>query len=376
MDLINDFMKKFNLNCCCSGTDPRDEALVTVQTSSATKMSAASMAYAEETVPIAVQVTAISQAPQFASPVKPQAAKLTPRGVAADSGGTDSAAGGATETAEQEEKRYDPDSGKTLTFEELYQLFGGRSSRAEINNYWETTMTVDYCQESQEHQHAVEDADQVEQAFEEVEEQPKVKPKAKVMKTPKMSTAASAVGGQSGAGGSSSSKKPEKAKEKKSAAPAKVQKVSKAIEATQKAKEGDALFQQQRFEDAIVVYTAALELDGECIVALCGRGGCRLRMNRLDEAKQDLEKALSIDPNHLLALRDKAEVALKQDDYDGAIAAFDEKLRLAPVDGKALCGRADAKLRKGDKTAAITDLMMAQRLGYPGAQELLAKAKA
>jgi len=131
MDLINDFMKKFNLNCCCSGTDPRDEGLVTVQTTSAIK-STTPLAYAEETVPIAVQVTAIPQAPQFASPVKPQAAKLTPRGVAADSGGTDSAAGGATETAEQEEKRYDPDSGKTLTFEELYQLFGGRSSRAEI----------------------------------------------------------------------------------------------------------------------------------------------------------------------------------------------------------------------------------------------------
>jgi len=146
-------------------------------------------------------------------------------------------------------------------------------------------------------------------------------------------------------------------------------------QAQRKVKQGDELFAKQMLEAAKARYTAAIMLEPANLRALVGRGGCNLRLDALDEAREDVEKALELDPQNLFALRDKAELCLRIGDYDGAIAAFDEKLKLAAVDGKALCGRGDAKLRKGDKEGAATDLSLAVKLGYPGAKDLLEKLK-
>lgn len=145
--------------------------------------------------------------------------------------------------------------------------------------------------------------------------------------------------------------------------------------ASKLAKEGDDLFAKKHMSEAQDKYSAAIEQDPKCVAGWVGRGGCKLRSEAWNEAKADLTKALEIDPSNLYALRDRAEVYLKLKEYDLCILDFDAKLLLAPADGKALFGRGDAKLRKGDKEGAAADLSMAAHLGFPGAKELLKKAK-
>eukprot|EP00927_Polykrikos_kofoidii_P045100 TRINITY_DN38967_c0_g1_i1.p1 TRINITY_DN38967_c0_g1~~TRINITY_DN38967_c0_g1_i1.p1 ORF type:complete len:314 (-),score=72.05 TRINITY_DN38967_c0_g1_i1:39-980(-) len=150
---------------------------------------------------------------------------------------------------------------------------------------------------------------------------------------------------------------------------------TKLAEARKLVTEANTLFTKMQLQAAIEKYGAVMELDPKCAQAYVGRGGCRLRLEEWEEAKNDLSKALQIDPKNLFALRDRAKVYLQLEEHDLAILDFDVKLRLAPADGKALCGRGDAKLRKGDTEGAIKDLSAAEKLGYPAAKALLEKAK-
>lgn len=146
-------------------------------------------------------------------------------------------------------------------------------------------------------------------------------------------------------------------------------------EAVRHRENGDREFDAGNFEKAIEHYTQAIDLDSNFADAWTGRGGCHLRRGNLEEALSNLNQALELDANQLLAVRDRAEVRLRRGDIDGSIADYTTKLSFAPADGKALCGRGEARIRKGNREGAIMDLSMANRLGYPNAEELLQKAK-
>lgn len=147
------------------------------------------------------------------------------------------------------------------------------------------------------------------------------------------------------------------------------------VQARQFEEQAGAEFAKNNLEQAIYHYSNALQLDPTMVGSWAGRGGARLRMGDLGAAMEDLNEALRLEPQQILAMRDRAEVRLKQGDFNGAIDDYDRKLALAPADGRGLCGRGDAKLRKGDKQGAISDFTVASQLGYPGAKELLNRAR-
>lgn len=149
-----------------------------------------------------------------------------------------------------------------------------------------------------------------------------------------------------------------------------------AKEASRLQQKGDAAFENQQWDVAMQAYTEAIASSASAAGAWRGRGGVRLRNGDHAGAVADLNEALRLEPDNLFALRDRAEARLRTGDHEGALADYDRKLALAPGDGRALCGRGEARLLCGDREGALCDFNLAVRLTYPGAAELLKKAKA
>ncbi|KAK0479769.1 hypothetical protein IW261DRAFT_1608046 [Armillaria novae-zelandiae] len=66
--------------------------------------------------------------------------------------------------------------------------------------------------------------------------------------------------------------------------------------ATRLKEEGNALFIQSKFDEALVKYTAAIELDGSNAILWANRSACHLSMKRHLDAVGDSRKATELDP--------------------------------------------------------------------------------
>mmetsp|Transcript_72795 Transcript_72795/g.165180 ORF Transcript_72795/g.165180 Transcript_72795/m.165180 type:complete len:225 (-) Transcript_72795:101-775(-) len=152
-------------------------------------------------------------------------------------------------------------------------------------------------------------------------------------------------------------------------------KAVQAKHATDWQEKADRAFQTGEWEEALEGYSSALRLQPALAPAWAGRGGVKLRQGNVEEALTDLNEALRLDEHNLFAMRDRAEARMKTGDLEGAISDYNKKLMLAPGDGRALCGRGEAKLQQGDRAGAIRDFEFAARLTYPGATDLLSRAK-
>ena len=67
-------------------------------------------------------------------------------------------------------------------------------------------------------------------------------------------------------------------------------------------REGNALFAQGRYADAVASYDAALVERPDLVDALCNRANAYRSLGRPGEAVADLEKAVTLDPRHAFAL--------------------------------------------------------------------------
>lgn len=138
---------------------------------------------------------------------------------------------------------------------------------------------------------------------------------------------------------------------------------------------GDRFFNKGEWDEAVEAYSSALRLQPALTQAWAGRGGVKLRQGNYEEALQDLNEALRQDQDNLFAMRDRAEARAKTGDLEGAVSDYNRKLMLAPGDGRALCGRGEVRLQMGDRAGAVQDFELAIRLSYPGAKDLLNKAR-
>jgi tetratricopeptide (TPR) repeat protein len=66
--------------------------------------------------------------------------------------------------------------------------------------------------------------------------------------------------------------------------------------------EGDSLFNQGRYEEAIIWYDKALKIDPKAVDALIKKGAALDTLGKKQEALASLDRALTIDPTNQIAL--------------------------------------------------------------------------
>ena len=92
--------------------------------------------------------------------------------------------------------------------------------------------------------------------------------------------------------------------------------------------EGDTLFFQRRYEDAIAAYDAALQIKPDLPETLYNKGVSLFRLGRYDEAIIAYDAVLTFKPELYAALNNKGLTLAKLDRYEEAIIAYDNALQL------------------------------------------------
>ena len=92
---------------------------------------------------------------------------------------------------------------------------------------------------------------------------------------------------------------------------------------------GLALERQDRLEEAVEAYAAAIEMNPGMEVAYCNRGGLLNRLGRYEEALADLDRAVELDPADALARWNRALVHESLDQDDDVARGLEAYLELA-----------------------------------------------
>jgi tetratricopeptide (TPR) repeat protein len=107
--------------------------------------------------------------------------------------------------------------------------------------------------------------------------------------------------------------------------------------------EGRTFLNQSRYDDAIVAFDKALELDPQYIGAWKGKGSAYLSQQEYYEAIKAFDKALELDPQLTLVWNNKgiAHFLLGQLMYEEALQAREKALELDPENADAWQGKGD-----------------------------------
>jgi tetratricopeptide (TPR) repeat protein len=127
-------------------------------------------------------------------------------------------------------------------------------------------------------------------------------------------------------------------------------------------KQGDALFFQGRYQDAIISYDKVIKKQPDCYLAWVSRGWALRRLGRYEEALKSYQKAIDIKPEDSLGWYGKANALRELQQYDEAIIAYDKSLKFNPDFEWAWYRKARCYLVKGDIDKAVENLEKAIEL--------------
>lgn len=96
------------------------------------------------------------------------------------------------------------------------------------------------------------------------------------------------------------------------------------------AKQGDACFFENRYEDAIAAYNLALQIQPDLADTWNNRGVVLTRMQRYPEAIASYEQATAIRPNYPDAWNNRGVVLLELQKYQEAIACYEQAIQAKP----------------------------------------------
>lgn len=96
------------------------------------------------------------------------------------------------------------------------------------------------------------------------------------------------------------------------------------------AKQGDACFFENRYEDAIAAYNQALQIQPDLADTWNNRGVVLTRMQRYSEAIASYEQATTIRPNYPDAWNNRGVVLLELQQYPEAIACYEKAIQAKP----------------------------------------------
>lgn len=96
------------------------------------------------------------------------------------------------------------------------------------------------------------------------------------------------------------------------------------------AKQGDACFFENRYEDAIIAYDRALQIQPDLADTWNNRGVVLTRMQRYPEAIASYEQATTIRPNYPDAWNNRGVVLLELQQYTEAIVCYEQAIQAKP----------------------------------------------
>lgn len=120
--------------------------------------------------------------------------------------------------------------------------------------------------------------------------------------------------------------------------------------------------QQGRYEEALRLVGAALEVRPDAVGALVNYGLILHRMKRHAEALANFDRALSLKPDNVEALNNRGNVLAALDRAEEAVMSYDRALQIRPDSAEALHNRGLALAAIGNSEAALASYVRAVQL--------------
>eukprot|EP00753_Platysulcus_tardus_P001127 PLAT11082.1.p1 GENE.PLAT11082.1~~PLAT11082.1.p1 ORF type:complete len:428 (+),score=237.79 PLAT11082.1:31-1314(+) len=120
--------------------------------------------------------------------------------------------------------------------------------------------------------------------------------------------------------------------------------------------EGNEAFKAGRYEEAVELYTSAIERDGENATYYCNRAGAYSGLGKWEAASKDAKKAVTLRPRYAKAHVRLGTALYNRKRFSQALASFQQALKLNPdsqaaKDGAKAAGEADRRVRGLDDRA-------------------------
>ncbi len=110
-------------------------------------------------------------------------------------------------------------------------------------------------------------------------------------------------------------------------------------QATAYYKRGNLLKDRNQLEAALASYDQALALDPDYANAFCNRGVVLGRLNRPDEALANYDQAIALNPGDALAYYNRGNLLKDRNQMEAALASYDQAVALDPGYANAFCNR-------------------------------------
>lgn len=133
-------------------------------------------------------------------------------------------------------------------------------------------------------------------------------------------------------------------------------------EAQQWYAKGESEYSNSDYASAVDNYTKAIGLDPNYAEAYHGRGMAYDDMRKYKEAIADYDKATQLNPQHTEAYNNRGLSKYKSGDLAGAVADLDRAIKLNPSYAIAYFNRGAVKKDRGDKNGAIADWTQAIKI--------------
>ncbi len=125
---------------------------------------------------------------------------------------------------------------------------------------------------------------------------------------------------------------------------------------------GNRKLNASQFDEAIVDYNRALEIDPHNAIALADRGLARVSKNALDDAERDLDASAASNPRTGVLLRARGFLEQKRSNYQKAVEFLTDSLTVDANNTFALYHRAQSYMALGEFDKAITDASTATEI--------------
>ncbi len=116
---------------------------------------------------------------------------------------------------------------------------------------------------------------------------------------------------------------------------------------------GQVLGKQNRFDEAVMNLTKALEIKPDYLEARCNLGIVLNNQGRVDEAVEHFTKTLQIKPDFVIALRGMAQVLLQQGRGEEAVMHYRRALQVEPRNPDTYDGLGTALAKQGKRNEAV-----------------------
>jgi tetratricopeptide (TPR) repeat protein len=126
---------------------------------------------------------------------------------------------------------------------------------------------------------------------------------------------------------------------------------------------GSEKYRAQKWEEALLLFNMAVEMDPEFAFAWDNIGVCERNLNHFDKALIAYKKSIAIDPKGVTPYQNSAYIYMNQKKYEEAVEAYKMIGKLNPEDPESFYGIGTAYIAmQGHNEAALKNLCIAYNL--------------